>query len=217
MAEILAALKQASGIIKIFTLLAKLFPSSEKTSPDVAKAVNLVEKYAAQCAKWINSNQVALMDGYDYLHEPGAFHDSLPPIDAIIAEMPPNSPPELLNYVHGVTTLIENKKANEEIENHPDILIHRGNHEIEYINNELGHLGYTALLQAELVRNKYRLPNPNKLLLKNMINYLKRHSKEYRRRISPVRNWLHPKWKSFCRWWRSHGPLTLLNRSKRCR
>lgn len=217
MAEFLAILKEIPMVIKIFALLARLFPKSEQSSPDVAKAVNLVEKYAAQCAKWMNANQVALIDGSDYLHEPGAFYDSLPPIDAIIAEMPLNSPPELLNYAHGITTLIENKKSTENFKNHPDNLLQRGNHEIEHINDELGHLGYMAILQAKLVRNKYRLPNPNKLMLSDLVNYLKRHSKEYRRGKSAIWRWLRPRWKEVSRWWRLRGPFAMGTRSRRRR
>lgn len=216
MTEFLGILKQAHGVIKILILFAKLFPKSKKYNPEIVKAVNLVERYAVYCAKWIYSNNIALIDGHDYLHEPDTFYDGFPPVDSVIADMPSNSPPELLNYLEGVKTLIENLKADDIYKLHPDIHIQCNTHnEINSINNKLGWLGYTAILQVELVRNRYRLPNPTKLMLKDMSKYLKQYSKRYHREMSPVYNWIRPKWKHFRRWLRSTRKLILRSRPKR--
>lgn len=216
MTEILGILKQAPGVIKILTLFAKLFPNSKKCNPEIVKAVNLVERYAVYCAKCIYSNNIALIDGHSYLHEPASFYDEFPPVESTIADMPPNSPPELINYLEGVKTLIENIKADDIYKLHPDIRIQCNTHdEINSINNKLGWVGYTAILQAELVRNRYRLPNPTKLMLKGMSKDLKLYSKRYHREMSPVYNWILLKWKYFRRCLRSTRKLILKTLPKR--
>lgn len=126
----------------------------EKTF-DMLVHINLLEKYALDCERIIESNEVAVMDGSVSVGDYNCMHIPPPPVEHLTKNLNSTTQREITSFILNMEASIKSIQNSNHNVDHPDnIRFSNEKMALEEFNNAIGYIGYSAWSEAKRLRDK---------------------------------------------------------------